>query len=54
MFREDAEESYELNSATFKLIYKRLGIKTNIMDEKDLFTFLSQGSSNPKNSINLR
>ena len=45
MFREDSEESYELNSITFKLIYKRLGIKTNIMDEKDLFNYLSIGSS---------
>lgn len=54
MFREDRDETYEMPSANFKTIYKRLGIKTNIADEKDFFQFLSIGSTNPRNTMNLR
>lgn len=41
MFREDRNESNEISIAIFKTIYKRLGIKTNIADEKDMFAFFA-------------
>ena len=53
MFREDKNYTNEIQSNVFKSIYKRLGIKTNIGDEKDLMTYLQIGASNP-NSFNLR
>lgn len=37
MQREDREGLMEIPSSTFKTIYKRLGIKTNISDEKEIF-----------------
>ena len=37
MQREDREGSQGVASHTFKTIYKRLGIKTNISDEKEIF-----------------
>ena len=54
MFREDRAMQNELPSNVFKHIYKRLGIKTNINDEKDLFSYLALNASNPKTIINLR
>ncbi|CDW85963.1 UNKNOWN [Stylonychia lemnae] len=52
MFREDKQMTNEIQSNTFKMIYKRLGIKTNINDEKDIFMLLQQNVSGP-NLINL-
>lgn len=49
MFREDKDETNEVPSNVFKTIYKRLGIKTNINDEKDIFTLLQLNASNPNN-----
>lgn len=54
MFREDRQQSMEIPYTVFKTVYKRLGIKTNINDEKELFNYWSMGSSNPQNTINLR
>jgi hypothetical protein len=45
MFREDKSLTNEILSNTFKTIYKRLGIKTNISDEKDIFSFLMINAS---------
>lgn len=53
MFREDKNQTNEINYNIFKTIYKRLGIKTNINDEKDIFKMLSFGSSR-EGFLNLR
>ena len=45
MQREDKERKDELPSNTFKNIYKRLGVKTNLNDEKVIFQFYSIGAS---------
>lgn len=45
MQREDKERKDELPSNTFKNIYKRLGVKTNLNDEKLIFQFYSIGAS---------
>eukprot|EP00347_Sterkiella_histriomuscorum_P022961 403336481 len=52
MFREDKQETNEIPSNVFKTIYKRLGIKTNINDEKDIFQLLQLNASN-QNNFNL-
>lgn len=53
MFRDDRSQTNEVPSNTFKTIYKRLGIKTNISDEKEIFNFLMLNASQP-NAFNLR
>ena len=49
MFREDRQRINEINALDFKTIYKRLGIKTSIEDEKDLFSYLKINASKPNN-----
>ena len=46
MFREDRLRTNEIAASTFKTIYKRLGIKTNINDEKEIFSLLQINASN--------
>ena len=53
MQREDKERKDELPSNTFKNIYKRLGVKTNLNDEKLMFQFYSIGASK-EYTINLK
>ena len=49
MFREDRGNTNEVSSNVFKTIYKRLGIKTNINDEKEIFALLQHNAKNPYN-----
>lgn len=49
MFREDRGQTNEVSSILFKTIFKRIGIKTNINDEKEIFALLSCNSQNPNN-----
>lgn len=53
MQREDKERNEELASNVFKNIYKRLGIKTNLNDEKILYQYYQQGATRDY-SMNLR
>lgn len=50
--REDKEYTQLIVSNVFKSIYKRLGIKTNMSDEKDIFAYLVLETNQP-NTFNL-
>lgn len=48
MYREDKNRTEIIPSNNFKTIYKRLGIKTNIADEKDIFEYFRIKSPDKK------
>ena len=53
MQREDKLYTDFVISSAFKPIYKRLGVKTNIEDEKIIFNFLQMGAQDV-NTFNLK